>query len=575
MRKTEPPPPPPTVQPTRRSVSTRLSSRTTAPRTSSVIIHEADEEHDSGNTTEATGEVTREEPSIQVEEPQPLLLPRTRKAKDTQRRLGMGRPVAAGGSGARAVTKSLSVSKSRRGKVSRSIIPVEATIPEEEPEVPKEAEQQSLEPTQPDDPPSTQLGIEIDTMSDARQEVEQKVNEALKPIVRQLESLKLEIEQYKSVQHNVSQLQTQVTELCECKEKVVSLTAEVAELRKKANGFDSLQMEVRDLKETLSRLYRTETRSPNETELASGFKTPTNIEPNAGPSRQLPTDNSALPHPGIAPVLLGKRHRDSTVSNITDVVEEGQEDDLSADELATKVIRPNRKRARTSTSGDAAGSTVTKEEPEEVHQPGFIVYNDRQGADSSFADPPPPTTPLPRAYRAYSPSAEAGPSSTPENPAENHPFAFSFLAVPPTPHPGSFSMHNFPYPEPPQSPTPGSNDVVRNPGRSGEPQDIFQSFGLPPIGRPRNLLTPAPRTSSQDARNFVNPAALTTQEPDGESRDRGTRVSDLDDLRSLESGNDDSRRTMYGTELETDTRFGDFGVEGVASGFWTGSGTRF
>jgi hypothetical protein len=30
------------------------------------------------------------------------------------------------------------------------------------------------------------------------------------------------------------------------------------------------------------------------------------------------------------------------------------------------------------------------------------------------------------------------------------------------------------------------------------------------------------------------------------------------------------RRTMYGTELEGDTRFGDFGVEGVATGFWAG-----
>jgi hypothetical protein len=28
---------------------------------------------------------------------------------------------------------------------------------------------------------------------------------------------------------------------------------------------------------------------------------------------------------------------------------------------------------------------------------------------------------------------------------------------------------------------------------------------------------------------------------------------------------------MYGTELEGDTRFGDFGVEGVAAGFWAGS----
>ena len=34
-------------------------------------------------------------------------------------------------------------------------------------------------------------------------------------------------------------------------------------------------------------------------------------------------------------------------------------------------------------------------------------------------------------------------------------------------------------------------------------------------------------------------------------------------------------RTMYGTELDTDTRFGDFGVEGVATGFWAGAASRF
>jgi hypothetical protein len=30
------------------------------------------------------------------------------------------------------------------------------------------------------------------------------------------------------------------------------------------------------------------------------------------------------------------------------------------------------------------------------------------------------------------------------------------------------------------------------------------------------------------------------------------------------------KKTMYGTELDGDSRFGDFGVEGVASGFWAG-----
>lgn len=30
--------------------------------------------------------------------------------------------------------------------------------------------------------------------------------------------------------------------------------------------------------------------------------------------------------------------------------------------------------------------------------------------------------------------------------------------------------------------------------------------------------------------------------------------------------------TMYGTELDNDSRFGDFGVDGVAQNFWAGGG---
>ena len=36
------------------------------------------------------------------------------------------------------------------------------------------------------------------------------------------------------------------------------------------------------------------------------------------------------------------------------------------------------------------------------------------------------------------------------------------------------------------------------------------------------------------------------------------------------------KRTMYGTELEMDTRFGDFGIEGVATmGFRWGAAPRY
>ncbi|KAJ8084158.1 hypothetical protein PM082_002925 [Marasmius tenuissimus] len=581
MRKTEPPPPP--VQPTRRSVSTRFSSRTTLPRTSSVIIHETDDDEDLGANTRGTELITEETTNTTEEEPPQETLPlqRTRKAKDTQRRLGVGRPIAAGGSGARAVTKSLSVSRSRRAKSSRNVIPVEETIVEEEPEAPKEVEQVPQELTQPDEP-SNALSPEVPatTTPTAGAEIERRINETLKPIFKQFESLKAEIEQYKTVQTKISQLQNQATELNECREKVALLTLEVAELRTKASNVECLQAEVRELKETVLQLSNQETRSSSEGDLASGFRTPINTTSNAGPSRPPVPGNDPLPHPGTAPVMLGKRHRDSTVSNITDVVEEGQEDNFSAGELATKTIRPNRKRARTNEPVESRATSGPTEDSDERHQPGFVVYNDREAQGSggaSFVDPPPPTTPLPRTYRAYSPSGEAGPSrsptSTSEPAAENHPFAFSFLPVPPTPHPGSFAMHSFPFPEPPQSPTPGGNDPLRSASRSGEPQDIFQSFGLPSIGRPRNLLTPAVRTSSTDARNFINPAALT----DSEVRDQSAGGSGSDDLASTLEGTTGTtaRRTMYGTELETDTRFGDFGVEGVATGFWTGGGARF
>lgn len=109
---------------TRRSVSTRQPSRS-APRISSVIIHDTDDEEEEENDQKVDEEETENQP-----EPEPIPS-RTRKAKDTQTRLGVGRPVAAGGNGPRAVTKSVSVAKGKRGRNSKAVKPVEETIPEE------------------------------------------------------------------------------------------------------------------------------------------------------------------------------------------------------------------------------------------------------------------------------------------------------------------------------------------------------------------------------------------------------------------------------------------------------------
>lgn len=66
---------------------------------------------------------------MEPEQPLPPMT-RTRKAKE-QTRLGVGRPVAAGGAGPRAVTKSMSVPRIQRGKGSRTMKQSEATILEE------------------------------------------------------------------------------------------------------------------------------------------------------------------------------------------------------------------------------------------------------------------------------------------------------------------------------------------------------------------------------------------------------------------------------------------------------------
>lgn len=139
-----------TVSSATKASSRRTSGRSRGPSKSSVIVHESDsdEEEEEGEEEETeeedavapepdtADEADNEDPAPSDAEPTPPPTPppttRNRKAKDMQTRLGVGRPVIAGGTGARAVTKSISVPKgSKRGNISRSIPPVQETIMEE------------------------------------------------------------------------------------------------------------------------------------------------------------------------------------------------------------------------------------------------------------------------------------------------------------------------------------------------------------------------------------------------------------------------------------------------------------
>jgi hypothetical protein len=91
-----------------------------------MIVHDIDDEEKDENS--AHSEDIKEETPAPAPSATPV--PRTRKAKELQTRLGVGKPQLAGGQGPRAVTRSSGSSKGRGLKASRSIRTMEATIEE-------------------------------------------------------------------------------------------------------------------------------------------------------------------------------------------------------------------------------------------------------------------------------------------------------------------------------------------------------------------------------------------------------------------------------------------------------------
>jgi hypothetical protein len=121
----------PAIRPTRRSVSTRMSSRSGPSHINSVIIHDKDDNHqDQGLNEEQSCGHESDTPAAAGSKPITPPATRARKAKE-QTRLGVGRPTAPGDSGPRAITKSSSVSKSRHAKASKTMTPPQDTIPEQ------------------------------------------------------------------------------------------------------------------------------------------------------------------------------------------------------------------------------------------------------------------------------------------------------------------------------------------------------------------------------------------------------------------------------------------------------------
>ncbi|THH02866.1 hypothetical protein EW026_g76 [Hermanssonia centrifuga] len=400
---------------------------------------------------------------------------RTRKAKVTQFRLGVGRPTAAGGSGARAVTKSLSVSRGGRIRGSKSMKPQETAIQEEEEE---------HEPSKPFD-----------------------------PLVEQ---------------------------------------------------------------------------------------------PEAGPSGTIHSTppSEVIPHNEVVTASSSLVDSSDIQQRITDIHQPDDDEDLHLKASVAKA-------------------------------PSFTIFSGPEEPPEPFSDGPPttrlsdiftfPTLTPPNGSSIPTVTANAGENQIP--PTGEHAFSFSFansifqpLTSTPAPHAGAPSQNfamSIPPPEPPTSPTPAgpSGGYVERAGGRRERNDLFNPLGLPSGSRPSRPQSAASRPASRAAQSqahlgvsgppsstgesTINPTALLRRTPplssvlEEEQPPLGgaqPSTPSHDILRSAPLGfmgmagvvptlfPPDTpaaapvRRTMYGTELEGDTRFGDFGVEGVATGVLDGGG---
>ena len=112
-----------------RVVSKAGSSSTARGRVGSMIVHDMEEEEEDSEGFH--NNPPRTSSPVQAMHQDTAGPSTRRKVKETQLRLGVGRPVAIGGSGARAPSSSKGKPRSRRGKPTAVVKPSEADIPEE------------------------------------------------------------------------------------------------------------------------------------------------------------------------------------------------------------------------------------------------------------------------------------------------------------------------------------------------------------------------------------------------------------------------------------------------------------
>jgi hypothetical protein len=272
---------------------------------------------------------------------------------------------------------------------------------------------------------------------------------------------------------------------------------------------------------------------------------------------------------GIAPNVLGKRTRESSGTESPDIESEGRSGVSSPAKKRPKLSGESSVNKGKEAARDEGPSTNRDTSLTLPRTTSFVVYNDPDEGES-----PPSDNRLPEYYTSRS----GGPSGSPRqerltssaNAQETHnTFNFSLLPEPSTPGPTLF-LPAFPYLEPPQSPTPTGANLEGGLSSSSDRSDVFKTFGLPPPDRARRL--PSSSNITTNAGTLSHSPGRQRQSSGDDARPGFNLMSSTSGESSVHQDRDSSRvkKTMYGTELEGDTRFGDFGVEGVAMGFWTG-----
>ncbi|THH26595.1 hypothetical protein EUX98_g7599 [Antrodiella citrinella] len=616
--------PRPTRSSSMRIISKSSSSSRPRGRSGSVVIHDTDEEGEPEQAPPETATSSQHEPDPPLPPP-PSRVPR--KAKESQYKLGVGRPTLAGGSGARAVSRTGSISRPKRGKAPSTMIkPNEEAIQEVDEELenalaglarvdPGPSSEMNLDATPQAGPSGTTHDDTVPTFLPAPvassaiaqpvfpdymslsnlANLRATIEEVILPIRDQMQTLNTNFDEVARNAAEASSLRNQIT----------LLTNEVATLRMQASRTAQLEAEVDILKVHLAALRETSSLSSTHTRTESNET----------------ADQAPIVPFVLAPdsfVLLGKRQRSPNDSNVENAMEPKLEDD--GGELAP----PSKKRPKLSQQGDATsrpsrGSSRHRTPVRETAAPiagpsseqGFTIYNGPEVIEDEYEDPPPPTTQLSQLFATPGPSSNAAAGSShagdqligrntaftftfPESgfhPITSTPIAqFGVGPVPPT--------MTIPFPEPPTSPTPSPERGRRahafgTPSRSpARPRPASRQPSVPP--NPAGFsVEPPPQ--------FVSPAALMrTPPPPTISEPPATGNTNTNNQASLGIGIGRPRssgigmgpvalpvpmppdtpappmkRTMYGTELDADSRFGDFGQDGIAMGFWTGVTPRF